>query len=289
MGHTADRPLSEQTPLPRALPAAGSVISQFRARGIFWGSLNPAEAELVTQPRRRRSNQPRAPSTHLHVPIPSAKEPSTTSTRDSSPALALRGLCQLKPHWLLPAPQHLFENQGYFFPHLLFLQPAGSTISQLVYTHFPLASSYRELRLAPGLFNHKSSTKWSRIEMWTEGGDARLSSLPTGKTLSIQVQYPGVRSGEARPRLSRQQRAETPDCAIQTPRSAPRRGRCPSNPSIDARTDITMLTQARAHHRGAKSSSLQPGPASTQLRAPWWAKAGYDHPPHCPGASPEGC
>lgn len=153
-----------QTPLrvdPTPQSSACSRIRHLRvqSQGIFWGSLNPAEAELVTQPRRRRSNQPRAPSTHLHVPIPSAKEPSTTSTRDSSPALALGGLCQLKPHWLLPAPQHLFENQGYFFPHLLFLQPAGSTISQLVYTHFPLASSYRELRLAPGLFNHKSSTK----------------------------------------------------------------------------------------------------------------------------------
>lgn len=39
-------------------------------------------------------------------------------------------------------------------------QPAGSTISQLVYTHSsPPASSYRVLRSAPGLFNCKSSMK----------------------------------------------------------------------------------------------------------------------------------
>lgn len=74
---------------------------------------------------------------------------------------------------------------------------AGSTTSQLVPKLPPLlASGHQGASLCSWLFELQKPREVPR-SLAGEGGDARLSSLSTAETLSIQVKYPSARSEEA--------------------------------------------------------------------------------------------
>lgn len=97
-------------------------------------------------------------------------------------------------------------------------QPARGTIPQLVHaSSSSLASYYGELRFGSCcFFGCEGYEKHSRIQTWQgRGGQVKFSLNRQNLQYSGRVpQHPG--RGKARPRLSRQRRAQTPDFNIKT-------------------------------------------------------------------------
>lgn len=169
----------------------------------------------------------------------------------------------------LPAPRTCchrlrLENQGHFFAHLLILRQAGTASAR---HNTPISA--RELFLTRKLlrgaslwlllfFGCKGYVKHSRIQTWQgRGGQVKFSLNRQNLQYSGRVpQHPG--RGKARPRLSRQRRAQIPDFNIKTHPAHP--GTQP--PSATTRWLHGPILQ-RLHN--PSSTSLQRVPANAGI------------------------
>lgn len=169
----------------------------------------------------------------------------------------------------LPAPRTcccrlLLENQGHFFAHLLILRQAGTASArhntpisarELFLTHKLLRGASLWLLL---VFGCEGYEKHSRIQTWQgRGGQVKFSLNRQNLQYSGRVpQHPG--RGKARPRLSRQRRAQTPDFNVKTHPAHP--GTQP--PSATTRWLHGPILQ-RLHN--PSSTSLQRVPANAGI------------------------